>query len=547
MNAITSTTSTTDVILERNQRLSRSMVWQLQQNFYNHHGVEAWRQGTVPHYITSNPFIANAYAKVVIGFLQDCQSVETASEQSTFAPLDPKQPIYIVELGAGSGRFSYHFLKIFHRLHQDSTLEAPPFKYIMTDLAEKTIDYWLAHASLRPFIEAGILDFARFEIGQNQTLVLRHSGDHLSPEKVKNPMVILANYIFDSVPQDCFYIKGHRIFESLVTIASPREEPDLTDPTLIERIKITYEHKPTIASYYEEGDLNQLLRDYQHQLHETTLLFPRAALDSIRHFCHLSKGRLLLLSGDKGYIREEALEGWEDQELTVHGSFSMMVNYHAIAQYVRNLDGQVLQMTYKHDSLNVSAFLIGQHPKGYRETGQAYQEAIDRFGPDDFFVLKEGIQQCYTKLAPQQIIAYLKLSHWDASIFLDLFSDLHENLTDASESLKKSLREAAQSIWDLYYPIGETNDVAFQLGMLLYRIDYYADALVYFQHSLQLHGPHPSTFYNLSLCYYGMKQWVEALKWAEETLELDSAFEGGKALWEELREKLRQSDEPLAN
>jgi hypothetical protein len=50
-------------IIEQDQRLSHSMLWELQREFFARQGVEAWRQGAVPHYITSNPFIASAYAQ----------------------------------------------------------------------------------------------------------------------------------------------------------------------------------------------------------------------------------------------------------------------------------------------------------------------------------------------------------------------------------------------------------------------------------------------------------------------------------------------------
>ena len=67
--------------------------------------------GIVPHYITSNGWIADAYAKVVLGWLRDCTG--TVREPSSFAPLDLRHPVYIVELGCGSGRFGFHF---FNRL-----------------------------------------------------------------------------------------------------------------------------------------------------------------------------------------------------------------------------------------------------------------------------------------------------------------------------------------------------------------------------------------------------------------------------------------------
>src|SRR5690242_11313763 len=91
---------TKQIILGDKQRLSESILWRLQANFFAQRGIDAWREGIVPHYISSNPFIANAYAQVAFGFLKDCQATSDG--------LDRSQPIYIVELGTGSGRFAYH-------------------------------------------------------------------------------------------------------------------------------------------------------------------------------------------------------------------------------------------------------------------------------------------------------------------------------------------------------------------------------------------------------------------------------------------------------
>ena len=121
--------------LEQNQRLSKSLLWRFQRNFFDRQGVEAWNQGTVPHYITSNPFIANAYAKVIFGFLRDCHAYG----------LDPSQPVYIMELGAGSGRFAYHFLKKFFEFFDRSPLKHIWVKYVMTDFAERNLEFWRSH------------------------------------------------------------------------------------------------------------------------------------------------------------------------------------------------------------------------------------------------------------------------------------------------------------------------------------------------------------------------------------------------------------------
>src|SRR5467141_4784562 len=83
-------------LLETTVPLARSMVWQIQRTFYADQGVAAWSRSGVPQSITTSPIIARAYARIVLGFLRDMR-----------AALDPDQPAYIVELGAGSGRFAY--------------------------------------------------------------------------------------------------------------------------------------------------------------------------------------------------------------------------------------------------------------------------------------------------------------------------------------------------------------------------------------------------------------------------------------------------------
>src|SRR5713226_795118 len=96
----------TTFVLEEKRRLSDSLIWRLQRDFYSQKGEEAWLTGRTPYYVTSNAFIANAYARVIAGFLRDC-----AGATSNLGPLDPKAPVYILEVASGSGKFGFLFLK----------------------------------------------------------------------------------------------------------------------------------------------------------------------------------------------------------------------------------------------------------------------------------------------------------------------------------------------------------------------------------------------------------------------------------------------------
>jgi hypothetical protein len=515
--------------LEQQQRLSRSILWKLQRELFDREGIEAWNGGGVPHHITSNPFIAEAYVRIVFGFLRDYLSepVETSpTKESRF-----EQPLYIVELGAGHGRFSYLFLKKFLKLHRSSALKKLPVKYVMTDFTERNLEYWRAHPRLRPFIEDGSLDLARFDAEHDQELKLTYSGEILSPGTLQNPIVVIANYLFDSIPQDAFVINQGQLHENLVTVSSTQPELALDDPEIFSRIELSFTDGPVSEDYYDNAEWNRILRNCRQRLPSTTFLFPIAALECIQHLQRLSSGRMLLVSGDKGFSQDDAiLEGQGAPGIAVHASFSMMVDYKIIGDYFVHQRGLALHPAHPHRAINISAFISGDPHNDYAETKQAYEEAVERFGPDDLYELIRGLERIYDRLNPEQILAYLRLSVWDYQVLISSLPVLKRQLSSMSEMQKQQLHEAIRHVWDSYLHIGEDNDVAFQLGTLLLEIEFYSEALEFLQYSVDLYGIEPGTAYNMGVCYYSLRKMETALEYINQALELDSEFDAAKAM-----------------
>ena len=514
--------------LEQNQRLSKSLLWKLQRSYFERQGIEAWSKGEVPHHITSSPFIADAYARVVFGFLRDCHA-RTSDGDSSSTPLDKSQPIYIVELGSGPGRFAYLFLKKFLGLLRGSPLKEIRVRYVMTDFAESNLEYWRAHEWLRPFVEEGSLDFARFDAERGDELKLVNSGEALSAESVRNPLVVVSNYLFDSLPQDAFAVAGGQLFETLVTVSTPRKEPDPEDPEILSRAELSYTNAPVEGDYYEDSAWNRILEDYRRRLPSASFLFPTAALKCVEYFRGLSGGRMLMLSGDRGYNGDEDIvRGQGAPSMAVHGSFSMMVDYQIIGEYCRGLGGQAVHPSHPHESLNVSAFLFGDSV--FDETRRAYAEAIDEFGPDDFNTLKEGFARVYESMNLENLLAFLRLSRWDYRRFLECLHIIKERLPDASDARKQELYETARRVWDAYLPIGEEEDLAFHIGTLLLEMEFYKEALEFLRHSIDLYGAEPGTAYNMAVCYHGLSQTAKALECVTQALELDAEFDAAKSL-----------------
>ncbi len=529
-----------NIFLESNKRLSQSLLWQIERNYFDRQGIKAWNTGTVPHYVTSNPFLARAYAKVVFNYIRDCRDNAANS-------LDPSQPIYILELGSGSGRFAYHFLKKFHSFFSHSTLKEIPVTYIMSDFTSQNLDYWKQHPRLQPFLEQNLLDFALFDAQEDTEIKLHNSGEILNAETLKNPLIAIANYFFDCLPQDIFTLVGGKLHETLVSISIPSTsisetkgetdaQPDIKNivaqnKELLNHLKIDYEDCPLTSDYYPDSHFNQILEYYQENLADTTVLFPITALNCLSRLHHLSNSRMLFISADKGYSREEDLLFRTKPNLTRHGNcFSLMVNYHAIGKYVKQIDGNFFTPPHRHNSIKICTCLFNSDSYPHVETQQAIEEYLINNSPDDFFALKKGIEQNYHAFTLSQIIAYLRLSGWDYKIFLDCFPAIVVHLETASESQCEELFFVLQQIWDNYYPIGEQRDLPFYIGMLLYNMGYYAEALEYLEQSQKLYGDDASTIYNMGMCHYRLRQLQFALDCIDRTLELDREFEAAKRM-----------------
>ena len=516
------------MLLEERKRLSQSLIWQLQRNYFDRQGISAWSTGTVPHHITSSAFIAEAYAKVVFGFLRD-----------SHAQHDFTQPVHVVELGAGSGRFAYLFLKKFLSAYSNSVLRDLRFKYVMTDFTERNVEYWRRHKWLRPFVEAGVLDFAHFDVERDEWLKLIHCGEVLSPDTLRNPLIVIANYVFDSIPQDAFSIADGQFFETLLTVKATQEEPDIGDPEILARLETTFHRNPVDEDYYDDPIWNRILLDYKQRLPSIDFLFPTAALECVRSLHRLSSGRMLLLSADRGYSSDDALLRSQGAPgMVLHGSFSMMVDYQIIGEYCRLIGGQWLHPRHSHDNLHVCAFMFGNSTDQFVETRVAYEEAIERFGPDDFFTLKDGIELVCDVLGLDHLLAFLRLSGWDYKRFLECLPVLKKHLPEISDVKKQQLHDAILRIWDLYLPIGERTDLAFEMGTLLLEMDFFSTALEFLQHSVDLYGDAPGTAYNRAVCYYNLRLAEQAMAHVDRALELDPDFAEAKTLKTQLESTL---------
>jgi len=91
-------------LVESGRRFSQSMLWPLNQLWYEEAGQRAWGVEAVPSYITSNAYIARSYCHLFVAFVRDLQKRhlrQPGGEKAGAKPFDPRRsPLSCAAVGA---------------------------------------------------------------------------------------------------------------------------------------------------------------------------------------------------------------------------------------------------------------------------------------------------------------------------------------------------------------------------------------------------------------------------------------------------------------
>lgn len=270
-------------IVEPPVRLSQSSIWGLEREYYVRRGIQAWASGDVPHSGTNNPPQARADAQVFEGLLADAAG-------GAFGPFEPDEPAYVIELGAGSGAFAFHFL----RALEPDVLAARPH-YVLTDLAGSNFEYWKTHPKLAPLVAEGSLEMAQLDATAAASVRLEPSGTVLAAGQQANPILFVANYFFDVLPQDLYVVEDGVLYEEAVALALPDGLVDLDDEELFAKLFMPTLRRPVRPHHYGDAALDAALAEVAAQRPDGPFLFPSTALLVLEGLHRLTGGRLAVV------------------------------------------------------------------------------------------------------------------------------------------------------------------------------------------------------------------------------------------------------------
>lgn len=504
------------IILGPEARLSECPLWKIEEENYERLGIGAW-DGFVPCFVTSSAFIAEAYTEAIMAFLDDA-----------FDSLNVNEPIYIIEMATGHGRFSCNMLyQLERKLAYFSRFKNLKIRYVMTDFTDANVSYWRTHESLQRHVESGLLDFAVFRPDVDDSFELEVRRELVSAETVKNPVIAIGNYFFDSIRHDVFRVAGHKLFEGLATVERDLSEVESPDaPIMPSELSLRYNYRElSDDNYYEEPEFNAILKQYRETIRSGTFLFPVGGLKVIRNLQTMSNRNLVLISADKAYAEVANMLQSDYHGFSAHGPiFSFMVNYDAVGRAFINEGGIYLHGNNWSDTLKVVCCAQTEMNLPLERLTYFFREKMNIACPitsiTEIVLDAGGEESRYEKIC--RLLAHLRLSLSDQRIFCDVARELTELFPFMTSEQKHDLIELTQLAENSFYFYRGERNLPFWLAEVYYRLGLQERALFWLERAMNCYSEFKSEYLlMMGRSYEQLNQWQNAVNAYEEALEID--------------------------
>lgn len=461
------------------QTVSLSSLWPLMERLFIERGVDLWHRDIIPHQATTNSFTAYLNARAAEVFIQE-QIGDKASSKS--------DPAYIIEIGAGTGRYGHHFIK--HLFGPDPKKpRVENIVYVMTDIAEANLAYWRDKPQFKPYIDAGLLDFALHDAIKDETLKLEYSKTLLKPGAISQPVVLIGNYLFCSIATDFFELRQGQLFEKLLAVSLEEKEGLLEE--VIKNIKYEYSSSAIEPEYYKKKYYNDILKSYKEQGGDFEFSIPVGGFEIIENVSALSKGPSLTLINDYGYVNKYIVQK-NKVKINNNGNCTVAVNFDALKKYITAQDGHVLQRESAIYEIVSTGYVLGADLENIHKTLCAFQDDFAAFTPDDYAQMFRlwGKRDIKPKLS--EAISLIRLARYDSRMFL-LCREAFVYAADAIRRnrdvlLGQTILEIADKVRDFSYNFEGAYDPSMELAQIYLMLGQPSKGAEILEKTRNLHG-----------------------------------------------------------
>ena len=460
-------------------RLSESPFFARNRDYYGSAGLEAWGSEAIPSYATSHAGVASAYAAVIRA-----------------AVLDLDEPVTVLELGSGSGRLGF-----FLAVELEDLLDSGAVTLILSDQSEKLVTALSQHPAFGRF--SGRVCFRQVDA---RSLV------DLAPGA---PLVVIANYLFDSLPQDVYERRAGEVHEVHVADFGTPEG----------RVQSVERRS------YEWPEVEAVLQCRLEALgSDGFYLFPVCALDVARAAA-AHRGHTILLVSDKGWVSDEAVDRAPPRLATHEDAFSLMVDFGALATWAERRGGWAAVPGRRPEPLSSCAFVVSGAP--LREVRRVSEAVFVRSSPFDA-VYGLGPASRAADLTIEEALATVRRACWDPMAFLRTSHAL-ERVRDITPDQRAAIEEMLEVLRERLYPLPGGPDLASLLARVWFALGEVGRADTLLQQSLDWTGERAETHRGRATCAMTLGDLSEARAHLERARALDPFDSATSEAWMRLQ------------
>lgn len=500
-------------VIQKMTRFDQSIIWSLMLRFYMEAGPEAWSNKIVPQRSTSNAFCADTYASIVASFFK-----ELVAEGNS-------QPPLIIELGGGSGRFSWQFLNRLFNYQFAGSNDCPEFTYLLTDGSTKNIESWKKKERFVPLVESGVLEFAQLMV-EPDPVIRTEKGDLKPQDLADRPVIIIANYLFDSIPSNMIRIRDHQIEQVYIEAQSTTRDFLKRPITSFESVTERFESRPITGDPSGHPVIDAALRRYAERPGDFHVVVPQICLEFVEKFLDRDTP-LLLLAGDLAY--SDPSEFRLESPLIFDTYFAHYTNMHLFGELFGAYGGAM--QSQRHKDANFSCNLLSLPGKKrwqdltLARTRETALTLLTDFNPYDAHEIIEMIEESAGEMSIRQVMALIRFSKFDPDVAAACIPAILVNIEQGEEEIdREQLYETFMEAFRAYLPDG--SDVIFDCGIaqIFIQLGYYVQALNLIEHTIREFGENAPRLYEKALAIYHLGDAVRAEAVMRAAAKMDPQF-----------------------